>query len=66
MKLDNKMAMDAETTARVAAFPTPCAPPRQIKPWYEPIIVMMNPKQEALVSPDKTSIELINLTVFWR
>src|SRR3984885_500642 len=54
-KLNTKIKMIEVTTAPVVALPTPAAPPRVCKPWYEPISAMITPNTADLNSPLSTS-----------
>jgi hypothetical protein len=47
---------DDITTARIAASPTPAAPPRAWKPFMHPLNAMIAPKQKDLISPPHTSL----------
>ena len=54
-KLKMKIRMIEVTTAPVVALPTPAAPPRVWRPWYDPMIAMTAPNTADLKSPHMTS-----------
>src|ERR1051325_1486067 len=45
------MATEDTTTACVVARPTPCVPPRTVKPWKQPTLARMKPKKRGLAKP---------------
>ena len=48
-------ATDAATTAFVVARPTPCVPPRVRSPTWQPMLAIVNPMKNGLISPIHTS-----------
>src|SRR6185312_11325601 len=48
-------ATDAATTALVVARPTPWVPPRVRIPTWQPMLAIVNPMKNGLISPIQTS-----------
>src|SRR5690606_31924072 len=54
-KSETRTRIEARTTVSVVARPTPSAPPRADRPWWQATVVMKKAKKSDLPSPLATS-----------